>query len=153
MVGSDVERVVAIEEMAYGYPWSMGVFMDCIRVGYSCWVMSLGDRVQGYGIMSIAAGESHILNLCVSPRVQGRGNGVAMLRHLCRTAMSHRARETYLEVRPSNHAAIRLYEGHGFQRVGTRKGYYPDAGNREDAFVYSLSLEPHGDAYWLSASD
>ena len=46
-------------------------------------------------------------------------------------------------MRPSNRAAVRLYEGHGFVRVGTRRGYYPAvSGGREDARVYALSLRP-----------
>jgi ribosomal-protein-alanine N-acetyltransferase len=43
-------------------------------------------------------------------------------------------------VRPSNPAAIRLYEELGFQRVGVRKGYYQASNGREDAWVYKLTL-------------
>jgi len=137
---SDLPDIQVIEREAYQFPWSTGVFKDCLRVGYSCWVLLLGPRVGGYGVMSVAAGESHILNLCIRPRVQGRGHGEALLRHLCAVARDHGARTTLLEVRPSNDVAIRLYERNGFRRIGTRRDYYPHPRGREDAFVYALDL-------------
>ena len=137
---ADLADVHIIEQDAYEFPWSTGVFKDCLRVGYSCWVLQLDGRVEGYGIMSIAAGEAHVLNLCVRPRQQRRGLGEHMLRHLCRSARDANASTTFLEVRPSNGVAIRLYERHGFRRVGTRREYYPHPQGREDAYVYALDL-------------
>ena len=49
-------------------------------------------------------------------------------------------RDVFLEVRPSNPTAIRLYESLGFARVGVRKAYYQASGGREDAWVYRLAL-------------
>ena len=146
MIASDIPDVQGIESAGYQFPWSNSVFRDCLRVGYSCWVLEVGRRIRGYGIMSIAAGESHVLNLCVHPRVHRHGLGEHLLRHLCAVAYSRNAGTTLLEVRPSNGTAIRLYERHGFERIGTRRGYYPQPEGREDAFVYSLDLES---APWL----
>jgi ribosomal-protein-alanine N-acetyltransferase len=142
----DLDAVLVIEREAYRFPWSGRVFKDCLRVGYSCWVLGEGRSLLGYGIMSVAAGESHILNLCVRPGAQRRGHGEQLLRHLCAAARAGRAETTLLEVRPSNAVAVRLYERHGFRRVGTRRGYYPDQRGREDAFVYALDLTS---APWL----
>ena len=141
---SDLPDIQVIEREAYQFPWSTGVFKDCLRVGYSCWVLLVGPRIQGYGIMSVAAGESHILNLCTRPRAQGRGHGESLLRLLCAVARDEGAKSTLLEVRPSNDVAIRLYERNGFQRVGTRRDYYPHPRGREDAFVYALDLTTVG---------
>jgi ribosomal-protein-alanine N-acetyltransferase len=48
--------------------------------------------------------------------------------------------DVFLEVRPSNHVALTLYESMGFVRVGLRKAYYQASGGREDALVYKLPL-------------
>ncbi len=43
--------------------------------------------------------------------------------------------EAFLEVRPSNTAAARLYYSLGFEQVGVRRGYYQATVGREDAAV------------------
>ncbi len=147
MTPADLPAVSDIEASAYLFPWSEQVFRTCLRAGYACRVAAEGDRVRGYGILSLAAVEAHLLNLCIDPAEQGRGWGGWLLRHLFGIARVRRAERMFLEVRPSNRAAVRLYEGHGFVHVGTRRGYYPAAcGGREDARVYALSLRLEGQA-------
>ena len=141
MTPADLSEVSDIEVSAYLFPWSQEVFRSCLRAGYACRLAAEGDRVRGYGILSLAANEAHLLNLCIAPAEQGRGWGGWLLRHLFGIARVRQAERMFLEVRPSNRAAVRLYEGHGFVHVGTRRSYYPAAsGGREDAHVYSLSL-------------
>ena len=145
MTPADLPAVSDIESSAYLFPWSQQVFRICLRAGYACRVAAEGDRVRGYGILSLAADEAHLLNLCIDPAEQGRGWGGWLLRHLFGLARVRRAERMFLEVRPSNQTAVRLYEGHGFVHVGTRRGYYPAAcGAREDARVYALSLRFEG---------
>ena len=137
---SDLRRVIAIERGAYGFPWSSGVFRDCLRVGYCCWVVQRARIVDGYGIMQVAAGEAHVLNLCVDREAQGQGLGRLILRGLLQVARDHGAGSVYLEVRPSNHVAIALYLSEQFRNVGTRRGYYPGSPRREDAFILSRDV-------------
>jgi len=140
----DLERVLAIERDAYGFPWSPGIFRDCLQVGYCCWVLERQQRVDSYGIMQVAVGEAHVLNLCVSPAVHGQGLGRVMLQTLLGVARDHGAESVMLEVRPSNASALALYRSEGFRTVGTRRGYYPAQGGREDAFILWRSLRaPH----------
>jgi len=74
-----------------------------------------------------------VMNVAVDPDYQRRGIATRLLERLFeQTADDHRRGYT-LEVRVSNHDAIRLYEKLGFERRGTRRGYYTD--NREDALV------------------
>jgi ribosomal-protein-alanine N-acetyltransferase len=141
MQGEDLDRVVAIETDAYEYPWSPGIFRDCLRVGYSCWVAQSWTGLHGYGIMSTAAGECHLLNLCVQPDYQGQGVGRRMLRHLLRVACAHHAVRAFLEVRPSNAKAWRLYHSEGFSEIGRRKGYYPADQGREDAVILARDID------------
>ncbi len=140
MDASDVEAVFAIEAEAYEFPWSRGIFLDCLRVGYCCWIGALGREVVGYGVMSVAVGESHILNLCVRPDLQRQGLGRTLLERLLGIARGHHADTAFLEVRPSNGAAIRLYLAMGFNQVGVRRAYYPARGGREDALILARSL-------------
>ena len=140
MVEADVPSVVAIERAAYQFPWSEGIFRDCLRVGYVCRVATAGDEIIGYGVMSVGAGEAHILNLCVNAHFRCRGVGRHMLEYLVERARAAGMAEAFLEVRPSNTAAIRLYQSMGFEQVGIRRGYYQAIGGREDASVLKLSL-------------
>lgn len=138
---SHLPQVLAIEHRAYPFPWSEGIFNDCYRAGYSSWVLTntLGE-VVAYALMSMAVGEAHILNLCVAPEHQRQGLARVLLEHLLRLARSAHTTIMLLEVRKSNRAAQRLYEGYGFQRLHVRKGYYPGHEGREDAIVMGLDL-------------
>lgn len=136
----DLDRVMAIEAVAYPYPWTRGIFSDCLRVGYCCWVLDIAGVVGGYGVMSMGVGEAHILNVCVAPEYQCRGHGRALIEHLVGLARRHEAEMCLLEVRPSNLAAVNLYHGCGFNEVGLRKNYYPDENGREDALILARSL-------------
>jgi ribosomal-protein-alanine N-acetyltransferase len=140
MLEPDVSTVVAIERAAYQFPWSEGIFRDCLRVGYVCRVACAGDEVVGYGVMSVGAGEAHILNLCVNAHFRCRGVGKQLLKYLVERARAAGMGEAFLEVRPSNTAAIRLYQSMGFEQVGIRRGYYQAVGGREDAAVLKLAL-------------
>jgi ribosomal-protein-alanine N-acetyltransferase len=137
---TDLERVAAIEAEAYEFPWSQGIFRDCLRAGYGCWVLEQDATVIGYALLSVAAAEAHILNLCIEPSNQRRGLGRRLLHRLLDLARWHRAERVFLEVRPSNAAAIALYRQEGFNEIGTRPRYYPAHRGREDAVVMAMEL-------------
>ena len=136
---SDLPQVVAIEKASYSFPWGEDIFRDCLNMRYQCWVCELGDEVLGYGILSMAVGEAHILNLCVSPAEQKQGIGRKLLEHLMAVARTE-AETMFLEVRPTNIHAIALYDSLGFNEIGVRKGYYQSETGREDALMFALEL-------------
>jgi ribosomal-protein-alanine N-acetyltransferase len=137
----DLPQVVAIEQQAYEFPWSLGIFKDCLRVGYCCWTLAFDDAVAGYCIMSVAAGEAHVLNVCVDETRRRRGHARRMLEHMVTLARGHRATILFLEVRPSNRAAIDLYLDFGFRQLAVRRDYYPARDGREDALVLALRFD------------
>jgi ribosomal-protein-alanine N-acetyltransferase len=141
MSEEDVPAVTAVEQAAYSHPWTAGIFRDCLRVGYCCWVCTRGDAVIGHGVMSVAAGECHVLNVCVHPHWQGHGLGRKILTRLLGMGRRHHADTAFLEVRVSNEPAIRLYRAEGFNEIGIRRGYYPHSDGREDALVLAKSLK------------
>lgn len=136
----DLEAVWAIERRAYSYPWSLGIFIDCLRVPYVCEILEEAERVVGYAIMSQGGDEAHLLNLCLDESARGRGLAAHLLDHLLQRAAGVGVRVLYLEVRPSNVPAINLYRRAGFVRIGVRRNYYRAAGGREDALVLARSL-------------
>lgn len=140
MTLTDVPGVIAVERASYAFPWSEGVFRDCIRVGYLCRVIEVNGEIGGYGIMSYGAGEAHILNICVRGDLRGRGIGRRLMLFLLERARAAQMQDVFLEVRPSNPAAISLYVSLGFSQIGIRKAYYQAVGGREDALVYRLAL-------------
>ena len=140
MTEDDVDAVLNIEFSAFSHPWTKGIFLDCVRSGYECWLMFRGAQQVGHGVLSAAGDESHLLNLTVKPENQGHGLGLQLLEHLMSRAKNRGAETTFLEVRVSNRTAVRLYERFGYNEIGRRKNYYPAAGGREDALVMAYLL-------------
>lgn len=140
MQPTDLKGVAEVERSAYDYPWSLGIFRDCLLAGYYCVVLDIEGTISGYSIMSIAAAEAHVLNLCVHPRVQHHGHGRRLLNTVLERAHEAGAEKVFLEVRPSNVPALALYHSLGFREIGMRPAYYQARWGREDAAVLALDL-------------
>lgn len=138
MSQEDVSSIAELEQAAYEFPWSAGIFRDCLLAGYTARTVELDGEVAGYSVMSVAAGEAHLLNICLAPRLRGTGLGRRLLGHMLDAAREAGAECVYLEVRPSNRDAMRLYQAAGFEVIGVRQGYYRAAGGNEDAVVLVL---------------
>jgi ribosomal-protein-alanine N-acetyltransferase len=115
-------------------------FRDCLLAGYQCVILDRGARVAGYAILSIAAGEAHILNLCVDPAHRAHGYGEQLLNEILGRARVAEVEEIFLEVRPSNETAMALYKKKGFHQIANRPKYYQAPLGREDAAVLSKKL-------------
>jgi ribosomal-protein-alanine N-acetyltransferase len=142
MMELDLPEVAGIEQASYTFPWSENIFRDCLRVGYTCRALDLAGRIIGYAVMSLGAGEAHILNVCVRDEFRSVGFGRRLLENLLERAAAAGVSEAFLEVRPSNLAAIRLYQHLGFEQIGIRRGYYQAPDGREDAIVLKRELRP-----------
>lgn len=140
MSHDDLAMVSDIERRSYEFPWSHGVFRDCLLAGYKCITLIRDEQVTGYGVLSVAAGEAHILNLCVDPGCRSLGLGERLLDEMLYRARSALVREIYLEVRPSNEIALLLYRKKGFVRIAERPAYYQSDAGREDAAILVKKL-------------
>ena len=140
MLVSDLVAVSVIEESSYGFPWSRRVLADCLRSNYICRVIEYDNTIVGYGIMSCGAGEAHILNICIDPTFRSKGIGTMLVSYLLQNARLAGAESIFLEVRPSNLSALKLYGSLGFEQVATRANYYPTTTGREDALVFNKVL-------------
>ena len=141
MSNRDLRGVSSVEQASYEFPWSPGIFRDCLLAGYQCLVLATDGDVNGYAIMSVAASEAHILNLCVHPELQRRGFGRQLLHALCTRAQAMGVERVFLEVRPSNDAAMNLYRSVGFEQIGVRPSYYQAHGGREDAVIFAARID------------
>jgi ribosomal-protein-alanine N-acetyltransferase len=93
--------------------------------------------IIGFACSMLILNELHILEVAVDPQYQNRGLGEALIKHLLCEATNAGADVALLEVRVSNHSAIRVYEKCGFKRDAPRIGYYQDG---EDALLMSKTL-------------
>lgn len=141
MLEADIDDVLMVEQDAYEFPWTLVIFSDCLKAGHCCSVVVEQDHnIVGYGIMYLSMQEAHILNICIKPNVQNNGLGTRLLDYLLNLAKEHYANVIFLEVRPSNRAALKIYQSVGFNMVGNRRDYYPAKIGREDAWILAKQL-------------
>ncbi|MCP5270651.1 MAG: ribosomal protein S18-alanine N-acetyltransferase [Burkholderiaceae bacterium] len=147
MQARDVDAVMAVERLAYDFPWTAGNFLDSLSAGYEA-ELALDARgdVAAYRIAMVGVDEMHLLNLTVRPDLQGQGLARQMLGRLEDDCRRLALSTLWLEVRPSNARARMLYQRWGFREVGLRRGYYPAAqGRREDAIVMRRTVPEAAD--------
>jgi [ribosomal protein S18]-alanine N-acetyltransferase len=141
MTETRLAEVVAVEQRVYEHPWTHGNFVDSLWAGYHARLLVAGAELIGYYVAMKGVDEVHLLNITVAPEHQRQGWGRIMLDALAVWSRAEGAQWLWLEVRASNARAQRIYEQHGYHRVGERRHYYPAGrGRREDAVVMSLKL-------------
>jgi [ribosomal protein S18]-alanine N-acetyltransferase len=142
MTAQHLDAVLAIEFVAYEFPWSRGNFVDSLAAGHVAQTLcDTRGELLGYLLALPGFEEMHLLNLTVAPAEQGQGHARCMLEWLVAQCRQQDARQLWLEVRESNARARRVYQRFGFAHIGKRKGYYPaPQGHREDAVVMGLQL-------------
>ncbi len=154
MTHADVDAVLAIEQAVQHYPWTRGNFADVLGSGYLCCVAEAGGEIYGYAMLRQIMDEAELLNIGVAAAQQRKGLGRAILLEMLEVAREwgtqvkplidgcpqKNMRQVFLEVRPSNAAAIALYRSAGFSEIGVRRGYYQNANGSEDALVMACDL-------------
>ena len=130
-----LNQVLEIEEASYAAPWTYQAFAyELLKNDLAVYIVALlGEKVVGYCGMWLIMDEAHITNVAVHPDYRRLKIGKALMLQMMNLAVQGGAKAMTLEVRPSNTAAIRLYEQLGFVVKGRRKGYYTD--NNEDALI------------------
>lgn len=141
LLADRLDEVLRVENRAYAHPWSRTNFFDALHAGYQAQILLAEHEVLGYFVAMKGVDEVHLLNITVAPEHQGQGWARTILDALDLWATGQQAQWVWLEARVSNTRAMRVYEQHGYRRMGLRKEYYPgDRGRREDAIVMSLRL-------------
>ena len=140
MVSADLERVVEIEKASYTMPWSADTFRGLLRrMDAEALVAERHAQIVAYAIYWWVGDQAELGNVAVTDRHRGQGIGELLVREVLARAVRRDIREVFLEVRPSNPSAHRLYERVGFTEVGRRRNYYVRP--TEDALVMRRILE------------
>lgn len=130
---SDLNEVMKIEKASFKRPWFRFFFeSDLLRTNAYLWVAKEGNKLLGYLVAYHTSDELHIANIAVEEKERRRGIGSLFMKKIIDLARDLRALRIFLEVRPSNLAAINLYKKFGFEVVDRRKHYYQDG---EDALL------------------
>jgi len=148
LLADRLDEVLRVEQRTYAHPWSQANFVDALHSGYQAQMLMADGLVLGYFVAMKGVDEVHLLNITVAPEFQGQGWARVMLDAMAIWARGQGAQWLWLEARVTNVRAIKVYEAHGYRRVGLRKAYYPAGqGQREDALVMSLQLVPEGELH------
>jgi len=130
---ADLPQVIAIERRSYRTPWSLAMFvLELSKPSGVCLAATRDGELAGYLVCSRYDQVWHVMNVSTDPDLRRQGVATGLMRELFERVGGDDARIT-LEVRPTNEAAIRLYEGLGFTSAGRRPRYYQD--NGEDAVI------------------
>jgi len=136
LLQADVPEILEIERICFSDAWSADSFRGVLqnKLFYCCGLFD--NRLEGYLVSMIAAGELHILNIAVRP--ESRRQGIAEELY-CQTFRKYEKAISlaYLEVRTTNFPAIAFYRKLGFREAGIRRRYYPDG---EDAILMTLDF-------------
>jgi [ribosomal protein S18]-alanine N-acetyltransferase len=140
---SDLDEVLAVERASFTNPWSRQMFvweMQNAGVSYAYVLRTPEWRVAGFCTLWLVLDEVHINNVAIRPECRGQGAGRLLLVHVLREGAALGATRATLEVRRSNTAALKLYDGLGFRVGGTRRNYYTSP--VEDALILWLDRLP-----------
>jgi [ribosomal protein S18]-alanine N-acetyltransferase len=132
---SGLDEILEIEKRCFTYPWTMAMFLSCIRHSPSdcSLVARKGGAAIGYAIFQVIIDEMHLLNIAVDLDCQMKGIGSRILKKVHKIAEERDVTAIYLEVRRSNEPAINMYKKFGYQIIDVRKKYYSE--ENEDALV------------------
>jgi len=123
---ADLDQIVDIETAAFSNPWTRQMYLRELQnpdVSF-LYVLRAEQRIAGFCSFWLVLDEIHINNLAIQGEFRGQGLGKALLQHVLQAGASRGAERATLEVRRSNAAARRLYEGLGFEVAATRPNYY-----------------------------
>lgn len=132
---SDAEILARLEELCFPNPWPLEDIRDEISVNPLAryYVAEMGGVVRGYLGVWFIYPEAHITNMGVHPDFRRRGIASKLIETLFAEGNAEEVFGYTLEVRPSNKAALEMYQGLGFEVAGRRAGYYQNDG--EDALI------------------
>ena len=132
-------RIFEIENLSFPCPWTLDDFVQEIKNPLShLWASRVDGVFSGYICFRMFESEIQVLKMAVHPKKRGKGLGQDLLTKMIEAGMLKGIEYVWLEVRPSNLAAQKLYEKLGFGEVHRRPRYYEDT--TEDAIVMGLTL-------------
>ena len=142
MTADHLEELEKLERICFSRPWSRKMLAEELENQCAAFLVaedSVSGRVLGYAGLMVVADEGYITNVAVFPGYRRQGIAAQILQVFLQFAAANHLAFLTLEVRPSNAAAIALYQGFGFEEVGRRKNYYDLP--KEDALILTKYFE------------
>ena len=142
MTADHLEELEKLERICFSRPWSRKMLAEELENQCAAFLVaedSVSGRVLGYAGLMVVADEGYITNVEVFPEYRRQGIAAQILQVFVQFAEANRLAFLTLEVRPSNAAAIALYQDFGFEEVGRRKNYYDLP--KEDALILTKYFE------------
>lgn len=139
MEPEDIFCVFKAEERCFSDPWSSETIRAGLENGLETWlVLEEEEKILGYCVFRVVAGEGELLRIAVLPEYQGRGLSKKLMGKVAEYSREKKAEIMFLEVRESNKRARNLYRSYGFLEEGIRKDYY--CAPTENAVIMKASL-------------
>ncbi len=136
MAAEHLDRLEQLERMCFSRPWSKKMLAEELDNQCAAFLVAVEpetEKAVGYAGLLVVADEGYITNVAVDPSCRRQGVAAQLLQVFDNFAKGNHLAFLTLEVRPSNAAAIALYEGFGFRKVGRRRNYYDLP--KEDALI------------------
>lgn len=136
MAAEHLDRLEQLERMCFSRPWSKKMLAEKLDNQCAAFLVAVEpetEKAVGYAGLLVVADEGYITNVAVDPSCRRQGVAAQLLQVFDNFAKGNHLAFLTLEVRPSNAAAIALYEGFGFREVGRRRNYYDLP--KEDALI------------------
>ena len=144
MCADHLDELEKLERISFSRPWSKKMLAEELENQCAAFLVALcGTQVVGYAGLLVVADEGYITNVAVFPAYRRRGVARQLIDVFDRFARGNHLAFLTLEVRPSNEAAIALYQGAGFREAGRRKNYYDLP--KEDALILTKEYD-YGEA-------
>ncbi len=136
---TDAKELALLDKECFSVPWSESSFFKEASNPLAEYIIArIDDKIVGYAGFWSVSGEGQITNIAVLKEYRRNKIAYKMLSALIDRAKELKLETLSLEVRESNIAAINLYLGMSFEKVGTRKKYYKNP--TENAVLMNLVL-------------
>lgn len=134
---TEAEIIHNLEKRCFSDPWSLNSVANQLESGSAIWaIISEADTPVGYVLGNVICGEAELYRIAVAESCRKKGYGDRLMTDFLCKCSEAKAEKVFLEVRSQNHAAISLYEKHGFERISVRKNYYGD----DDAVIFAKNM-------------
>jgi [ribosomal protein S18]-alanine N-acetyltransferase len=134
MQESDLDDVLAIEEVCFPAPWSRKMFRDeLLNPAAQAFIFEKENKPFGFMIFWAVLDEAHLMTIAIHPKCRGRGYGTRIMEFLEQSAHDLNVKKILLEVARANTSARTLYKNMGFTSIGFRRKYY--LAENDDAIV------------------
>ena len=153
----DIEQISRLEQEFFSIPWSEASIGHYADSGNMIFLVARSEepyisdsgkpdrdpqflprKVVGYAAILCAADEGNLVSIGVHRDYRQMGIATELLDIAYEMAAGRGVASINLEVRESNHPAIRFYEKEGFVLTGRRPRFYRDPA--EDALLYIRQL-------------